>query len=106
MSKKSNSRLCRNAQLARPCATISPVLGATGISRGLGSSAATFNMLAVAVAGILYCAGSAHAADEQTTAAAPATGNSLDEIVVTASAQGVRKLDASYSIVSASLADI
>src|SRR5258708_6446656 len=67
--------------------------------RGLGVSA-----LAVAVAGILYCAGSAYAADEQTTAAPPA--NSLDEIVVTASAQGVKKLDASYNIVSLSLDQI
>src|ERR1700689_800433 len=105
MSKKSNSRLCRNAQLARPCATISPVLGATGISRGLGSSAATFNMLAVAVAGILYCAGSAYAADEQAPAVSTA-GNTLEEVVVTASAQGVRKLDASFNIVTANLEEI
>ena len=61
--------------------------------------------LAAAVAGILYCASGAYAADQE---AAPAStgGNSLDEIVVTASAQGVRKLDASYNIVSASLEDI
>jgi hypothetical protein len=105
MSKKSNSKLRRNAQLARPRVTISPVLGAAGISRGSSFRAATLNTLAAAMAGILYCAGSAHAADEQTPAAST-SGNSLDEIVVTASAQGVRKLDASYNIVSLSLEQI
>jgi outer membrane receptor protein involved in Fe transport len=105
MSKKSNSSLRRNAQSARPRATISPVLGATEISRGLGSRAAGLNMLAAAVAGILYCAGSAYAADEQTPAAST-TGNTLEEVVVTASAQGVRKLDASYNIVTANLEEI
>jgi outer membrane receptor protein involved in Fe transport len=105
MSKKSNSRLRGNAELARPRASISPVRGSTGISRGLASRAATLNALAAAVAGILYCAGSAYAADEQTPAATTA-GNSLDEIVVTASAQGVKKLDASYNIVSLSLDEI
>jgi hypothetical protein len=64
---------------------------------------AVLNSVAAAVAGILYCAGSAYAADEQ--AAAPTT-SSLDEIVVTASAQGVKKLDASYNIVSLSLDEI
>jgi hypothetical protein len=62
------------------------------------------NAVAAAVAGVLYCAGGAYAADEQTPAAS--TANSLDEIVVTASAQGVRKLDASYNIVSLSLEQI
>src|ERR1700730_10891894 len=61
------------------------------------------NTLAAAVAGILYCAGGAYAADEPAPAEA-ATG--LDEIVVTASAQGVKKLDASYNIVSVSLDEI
>src|SRR5258708_3681223 len=71
---------------------------AHGVSvRGLGVSA-----LAVAVAGILYCGVSAYA---QTPAAAapPSETSALDEIVVTASAQGVKKLDASYNIVSLSL---
>jgi outer membrane receptor protein involved in Fe transport len=62
---------------------------------------AVLNSVAAAVAGILYCAGSAYAADETAPAA---TG--LDEIVVTASAQGVKKLDASYNIVSLSLDEI
>jgi outer membrane receptor protein involved in Fe transport len=62
----------------------------------MGSRAA-LNTLAAAVAGILYCAGGAYAADEPAPAAA---ASGLDEIVVTASAQGVKKLDASYNIVS------
>jgi outer membrane receptor protein involved in Fe transport len=99
MSKKSNSRLRRNAPLARPRATISP----TGASWGLGSRAATLNTLAAAVAGILYCAGGTAYAQTPAAAAAPTSDvSSLDEIVVTASANGVKKLDASYSIVSIS----
>ncbi len=61
------------------------------------------NAVAAAVAGILSCAAGAYAADEQTPEAAT-TG--LDEIVVTASAQGVKKLDASYNIVSLNQEDI
>src|ERR1700722_10256432 len=73
--------------------------------RGRG---AKLNSLAVAISGILYCASGAYAADEQTaapvaTAAVNTTTSSLDEIVVTASAQGVRKLDASFNIVSMNL---
>ena len=68
--------------------------------RGLG-----VNTLAVAVAGILCCAGTAHAADDQTTAAA-SPNDQLQEVVVTASAQGVRKLDASFNIVTANLDQI
>ncbi len=68
---------------------------------------ASVNTLAMAIAGILCSAGSAYAADPQTAAAATtSSGNSLEEIVVTASAQGVKKLDASYNIVSASLEEI
>jgi outer membrane receptor protein involved in Fe transport len=83
-----------------PQATLQP------IGRG-----AVLNSLAAAIAGILYCASGAYAADEQTTApttaAAASTGsNSLEEVVVTASAQGVRKLDASFNIVSLNLEEI
>jgi outer membrane receptor protein involved in Fe transport len=65
------------------------------------------NALAVAVAAVLYCSTGApvHAADTPAEPAA-APGNDLQEIVVTASAQGVKKLDASYNIVSVSLDDI
>jgi outer membrane receptor protein involved in Fe transport len=68
--------------------------------RPLGRGA-VLNSVAAAVAGVLYCAGSAYAADETAPAA---TG--LDEVVVTASAQGVRKLDASFNIVSMNLEQI
>jgi outer membrane receptor protein involved in Fe transport len=63
------------------------------------------NAVAAAVAGVLYCASGAYAADE-TAAAADTSDNSLSEIVVTASAQAVKKLDASFNIVSVSLEDI
>ncbi len=57
--------------------------------------------VAAAVAGILYgMGGSAYAAADT------ASDHSLDEIVVTASAQAVKKLDASYNIVSLSLDEI
>jgi outer membrane receptor protein involved in Fe transport len=86
----------------------------------LHQSAQTFTpsiRVAAAVAGILSAsfAGLAQAADAApadqgaaaaTANAATAGGESLQEVVVTASAQAVKKLDASYNIVSASLADI
>ncbi len=70
--------------------------------------------VATAVAGILYAsaAGLAYGADaaaDQGAAAAssvPTSGETLQEVVVTASAQAVKKLDASYSIVSVSAQDI
>ncbi len=74
-------------------------------ARRPGQRLGTPQVLAAAVAAILYGAGgSVHAADE--TPAAESTANSLDEIVVTASAQAVRKLDASFNITSASLEEI
>ncbi|HZE42977.1 MAG TPA: Plug domain-containing protein, partial [Steroidobacteraceae bacterium] len=88
MSKKSNSRLRRNAPLARPRATTA------------------LNTLAAAVAGILCCAGGTAYAQAPAAAAPASETSSLDEIVVTASAQGVKKLDASYNIVSLSLDEI
>ncbi len=63
--------------------------------------------IAAAVAGILYGAsGAAAYAQTAPAGAAKSTDNALEEIVVTASAHGVRKLDASYNIVSASLDEI
>jgi outer membrane receptor protein involved in Fe transport len=91
----------RRGRLAQtPQSTLQP------IGRG-----AKLNSLAVAIAGILYCASGAYAADEQTaapvaTAAVNTGSNSLEEVVVTASAQGVRKLDASFNIVSMNLEEI
>lgn len=65
------------------------------------------NTLAVAVAGILYCAAGATPVRAQQVAAAPATESSaLEEVVVTASATGVRKLDASYNIITANAEQI
>jgi outer membrane receptor protein involved in Fe transport len=100
MRQKTDKKV-RPARFAQtPQATLQP------IGRG-----AMLNSLAAAIAGILYCASGAYAADEQTTApttaAAASTGsNSLEEVVVTASAQGVRKLDASFNIVSMNLEEI
>ncbi len=85
MRHKRNSQLGTNSRSTRP-------------------RAAALNTVAAAVAGILYCAGAAYAADE--TPAATDESGALNEIVVTASAQGVKKLDASYNIVSLSLDDI
>ena len=62
---------------------------------------AVLTSVAAAVAGVLYCSAGAYAADESS-----ASGSDLSEIVVTASAQGVKKLDASFNIVSASLDEI
>jgi outer membrane receptor protein involved in Fe transport len=70
-----------------------------------GLRVGALNGVAAAVAGILYCASGAYAADE-TAPAASTEVTGLDEIVVTASAQGVKKLDASFNIVSVSLEDI
>jgi outer membrane receptor protein involved in Fe transport len=86
---------------------------ATLNQRRPGHRLGTPHVLAAAVAAILYGAGGpAHAADTATPAAdttnssANTTETSLDEIVVTASAQAVRKLDASFNIVSATLDEI
>ena len=77
----------------------------SNMAKHLGARAAAAHSIAAAVAGILYCAGGAHAADAQAPGDSTA-GNALQEIVVTASAQAVKKLDASYNIVSASLEQI
>jgi outer membrane receptor protein involved in Fe transport len=87
-------------QLRSPCcvtATVSPPK-----NRAAGAHA-----IAAAVAGILYGAsGAAAYAQSATPAAAKSSDNALEEIVVTASAHAVKKLDASYNIVSASLEEI
>jgi outer membrane receptor protein involved in Fe transport len=59
------------------------------------------NTVAAAVAGILYGGGGTALAQEAAPAAASAVApESLQEVVVTASAQGVKKLDASFNIVT------
>jgi outer membrane receptor protein involved in Fe transport len=68
--------------------------------------------VAAAVAGILWGTGrvawgqAVAQAQAQDQAPATAGGESLQEVLVTATAQAVRKLDASYNVVTASLQDI
>jgi outer membrane receptor protein involved in Fe transport len=105
MSQKRNNPPRSKSSLVRLGEASWPALGlpdTSAIARGVSVRGLGVNALAVAVAGILCCAGSARAADETATNAATPT-NSLEEIVVTASAQGVRKLDASFNIVSLNL---
>ena len=96
MRGKSKQALYVSAPMAS--ASVSPVAARPG--RRFGAT------VAGAVAGILYAssAGLAYAADQeqsaQATAAPAGAADSLQEVVVTASATGVKKLDASYSIVS------
>ena len=101
MRGKSNKALRRSAQLAST--SVSSVVTQPG--RRFGASS-----VAAAVAGILYASvgGLAYAADQAAApaSAAPTSGETLQEVVVTASAQGVKKLDASYNIVSLSQNDI
>lgn len=102
---KNNKALRRSALLARR-ARISPVVAlpaATSFARRPRLRVGAANGIAAAVAGILYCASAAYAADET---AASTAGNALEEVVVTASAQAVKKLDASYNIVSVNLEEI
>ncbi|HLZ96934.1 MAG TPA: TonB-dependent receptor plug domain-containing protein, partial [Steroidobacteraceae bacterium] len=106
MKQQRNKRRRIGAPLALPSTIHPPVPAGETVLRRFGSGAG-MNALAVAVAAVLYCStgAPAHAAD---TPAEPAavSGNDLQEIVVTASAQAVKKLDASYNIVSVSLDDI
>jgi outer membrane receptor protein involved in Fe transport len=105
MRAKSNQPLRRSAPLTD--ALGSPAIARTGRRPGATTVAA-------AVAGILYASAAglayaADAADQPAPAASPATAGtteSLQEVVVTATAQGVKKLDASYNIITASLEDI
>ena len=104
MRVKSNKALRRSGRLARraptsPAAMLSSptsILGRPGLRVGAGG-------IAAAVAGILW--GTGGTAYAQQAAPAEPTG-ALQEVVVTATAQAVKKLDASYNIVSASLQDI
>src|SRR6516165_12118634 len=87
MRVKSNKALRQSARLVRRASTTPPISAATTV--------------AAAVAGILYGAGNTALAQEAAPAAASAVApESLQEVVVTASAQGVKKLDASYNIVT------
>ena len=109
MSLKRNKQPRSESSTVRLGAARWPALGlpdSGAIARGVSVRGLSVNALAVAVAGALFCAGNAHAADEQAAAASVNTSNSLEEVVVTASAQGVRKLDASFNIVSLNLEQI
>jgi outer membrane receptor protein involved in Fe transport len=104
MRVKSNKPLHRSEWLARQAATSSPTAPAV-------ASFPRRPLIGAAVAAILYGAtGSAvYAADQAAAPAAgttAASGETLQEVVVTATAQGVKKLDASYNIVSLSANDI
>jgi outer membrane receptor protein involved in Fe transport len=109
MSQKRNKYRRRNAASVRSSPAHSPTLrlpDPVAFTRGARIRGAGATTVAAAVAGILYCAGGANQAQAQ-VAAAPATGNAaLEEIVVTATATGVRKLDASYNIISANAEQI
>jgi outer membrane receptor protein involved in Fe transport len=107
MRVKSNKALGRSARLARG-ASLSPVVAlpaATPFPRRPWLRVGAANGVAVAVAGILWGSGGAAYAQEQ-GAATSSSSEALQEVVVTATAQGVKKLDASYNIISASQADI
>jgi len=101
MRQKRNKQLGRIATSMRPRAAIAPLAlpPAAAIVRRFGPRAAALNAVAAAVAGVLYCSGPTYAQQTQVEAA-PAAESTLDEVVVTASATGVKKLDASYNIVS------
>ena len=99
MRVKSNKALRRSARLARRVSTSpAPALpAATPLWRRPGLRAAGANTIAAAVAGILYgSSGTAYAQAAGAAAATAATApESLETVVVTATAQGVKKLDAS-----------
>ena len=108
MSQKRNKNLRSGAPSVRLGAASWPALGLPdprAIARGVTVRGLGVNSLAVAVAGILYCAAGATPVRAQQVAAAP-SDSALEEVVVTASATGVRKLDASYNIVTANAEQI
>ena len=100
MRVKSNKALRRSARLARQASTSAvaalpahaSILGRPGLRVGAGS-------IAAAVAGILWGTGGAAYAQEPVPAGGE-PAEALQEVVVTASATGVKKLDASYNIVA------
>jgi len=101
MRVKSNKALRRSARLARtaPVAPVVALPAATSFPPRPWLRVGAANSVAAAVAGILYGSGGAAYAQEQAGATA-AGAEALQEVVVTATAQAVKKLDASYNIVS------
>jgi hypothetical protein len=98
MREKNNNALRRSARLAQ------------GTSTSASAALPRRPLIGVAVAAILGgAAGNAAYAQQAAAPAAgttAASGESLQEVVVTATATGVKKLDASYNIVSLSQNDI
>jgi outer membrane receptor protein involved in Fe transport len=106
MRVKSNKALGRSARLARHVrsSTVDTLPSVTAFPRRSWAPVGSATSVAAAVAGILY--GSGGVAYGQEAAATTSGADLLQEVVVTATAQAVKKLDASYSIVSASQNDI
>jgi outer membrane receptor protein involved in Fe transport len=103
MRVKSNKALRRSARPVRPASVPSALAlpAGTPLRKRPVPRIGAATTVAAAVAGILYGAGSTAMAQEAAPAAASAVApESLQEVVVTASATGVKKLDASYSIVT------
>src|SRR6266436_9710651 len=100
MRVKSNKALRRSARLARrtPSSPVVALPAATSFPRRPWLRVGAANGVAAAVAGILY--GSGGAAYGQEAAATAGGADLLQEVVVTATAQAVKKLDASYNIVA------
>ena len=104
MKVKAHKGFRRNARSARRAGAAEVItLLPVRLPRRPSSGAA--QTIAAAVAGILYGSSGAVYA-QQAQEATPATGSaqtsqSLQEVVVTATAQSVRKLDASYNVISA-----
>lgn len=100
MSGKGNKALRRSARPARHARAISVAPAATSLWRRPAVRFGAANSVAAAVAGILYGTSGAAYAQDTAPATAP-TEDNLQEVVVTANAaNGVKKLDASYNIVS------
>src|ERR1700675_3129288 len=98
MSQKRNKQPRSSAPSVRLGPATWPALGLPdprAIARGVTVRGLGVNTLAVAVAGILYCAAGSAPAQAQVAAAAPTESSALEEVVVTASATGIKKLDAS-----------
>jgi outer membrane receptor protein involved in Fe transport len=109
MSQKRNKQPRSRSTAVRLGPASWPALGLPdprAIARGVSVRGLGVNALAIAVAGVLYCAGGTNSAHAQQVAAATTDNSALEEVVVTASATGVRKLDASYNIVTANAEQI
>jgi outer membrane receptor protein involved in Fe transport len=102
MTVKSNKGFRRSARRAhRAAISLAPALPQVlPLPRRPWLRAGAANTIAAAVAGVLWGSGGTAYAQEAAPAAGT-SGESLQEVVVTATAQQVRKLDASYNIVAA-----